>query len=132
MVPISIGLNYFIQILGHRLHLTFWLFRGMATRDTGERFWKSADRNGVNAFSSWNLYNLSSQRWLFSWTQEALASCVIYLCIYIYMSLYLSVCICMAAQGSKSKHSKGQEMEHTSLLSPLSLEKGTMSEKKFF
>ena len=38
----------------------------------------------------------------------------------------------MAAQGSKSKYSKRQEMEDTSLLSPLSLEKGTISEKKFF
>ena len=48
------------------------------------------------------------------------------------MSLYLSVYLCMAALGSKSKCSKSQEMEDASLLSPLSFEKGKISEKNFF
>lgn len=135
MVPITIGQNSFIQVLGHRLHLVSWLFGGMVTRDKWKILKRRRNRNNVNTISMKPLWTsvqpkviipLNSQN---SWV---LCRMSLYLCLYVLISVCLSAYLSMAAQGSKSKCFKRQGVDDTCLLSPFSLEKDKISKKTFF
>lgn len=133
MVPITIGQNSFIQILGHRLHLTSWLFWGMTARDTWKILKRSENRNNVDTFSMKPLA-ICPAKGNYSLELTKLSSLVSYVFVSVSVCPHVcrSACLCVAAQGSKSKCFKRRGVDDTSLLCPFLLEKDKISKKNIF